>query len=128
MQSQAFKPGVRAAGDCRGHLRTLASAAGRRRKEVAGEAADRKCGGLSALSAGPVLLEQVDAGGFQESSGLLHTGCAERFTLCLVLRGAGRYLQFAGRRRIPAAFGSLRSEEHTSELQSHLNIVSRLLL
>src|SRR5260370_12814596 len=33
----------------------------------------------------------------------------------------------AGRRRV-AADGRVRSEEHTSELQSHLNLVCRLLL
>src|SRR5260370_5436159 len=32
------------------------------------------------------------------------------------------------RRRIQLAESSLRSEEHTSELQSHLNLVCRLLL
>src|SRR5260370_15670234 len=30
--------------------------------------------------------------------------------------------------RYPSADGSVRSEEHTSELQSHLNLVCRLLL
>src|SRR5260370_13936997 len=31
-------------------------------------------------------------------------------------------------RRIPAKKGDVRSEEHTSELQSHLNLLCRLLL
>src|SRR4051812_49963255 len=40
-----------------------------------------------------------------------------------VVLGAGRHAAAAGRPPTP-----LRSEEHTSELQSHVNIVCRLLL
>src|SRR5690606_42011164 len=47
-------------------------------------------------------------------------------------RGRARGLAHGGRRRSPrvhgAARGSLRSEEHTSELQSRENLVCRLLL
>src|SRR5690242_21319263 len=40
-------------------------------------------------------------------------------------RGAGR---LAGERPDAGAAGAARSEEHTSELQSHVNLVCRLLL
>src|SRR5260370_21297946 len=38
------------------------------------------------------------------------------------------YLAFSDRPDTPAAESDRRSEEHTSELQSHLNLVCRLLL
>src|SRR5260370_15955606 len=37
-------------------------------------------------------------------------------------------VQRASASRMPSSAGRLRSEEHTSELQSHLNLVCRLLL
>src|SRR5260370_10494611 len=41
---------------------------------------------------------------------------------------AGGVLSASALRRARAAGGAKRSEEHTSELQSHLNLVCRLLL
>src|SRR2546422_3234211 len=41
---------------------------------------------------------------------------------------AGRAHRAAARQRLPAAAADARSEEHTSELQSRLHLVCRLLL
>src|SRR5690242_21447625 len=42
--------------------------------------------------------------------------------------GAGGDADFVGRKGVPVVGQDLRSEEHTSELQSHVNLVCRLLL
>src|SRR5260370_19342714 len=49
------------------------------------------------------------------------------FDLRQLQRGAGEEI-LALRRRAAVGEGRMRSEEHTSELQSHLNLVCRLLL
>src|SRR5438477_5379117 len=49
----------------------------------------------------------------------LHNGCA---------RGTPRASEPAARSRFPSTRTARRSEEHTSELQSHVNLVCRLLL
>src|SRR5260370_13089411 len=46
----------------------------------------------------------------------------------MVHYGLGAVLTAAIRQRIRESLGPFRSEEHTSELQSHLNLVCRLLL
>src|SRR5437773_3919443 len=52
------------------------------------------------------------------------------FRSLVYLDGAGRIVGFLGRVPRPATFQgqSVRSEEHTSELQSHHDLVCRLLL
>src|SRR5690242_11369843 len=57
-------------------------------------------------------------------------GGGRRFRLCLTVAVSSALRLFA-RRRAPQSrrkFGAARSEEHTSELQSHVNLVCRLLL
>src|SRR5260370_2517128 len=58
--------------------------------------------------------------------GIRHLASAGRE---LVAPGELRTVTAVARRELPFGFcGQFRSEEHTSELQSHLNLVCRLLL
>src|SRR5713101_283670 len=72
------------------------------------------------------LILQIRAGGIAKAEARALIALPEKFIEVLCV--AGGNAQFFADAPVPQLGHGLRSEEHTSELQSHVNLVCRLLL